>query len=388
MRQHTEKHYRSKPNIFDLETISSENYSAHGGSSYKKAKATETKASEQYDDSDAWMEASNTEMRAKYEAEVKRWQDPNTTELERIAYGIGQYWRINDRINALEDYIKSGKAERDINYMGQTSQRANDVRKRLEILKERKKNNEYVNTNSVEKRYTINKIDLSTIQERDLELAHNLRVKQKNELETQVAVNPYPKQYQNNRDKSKLEKLEDFSNNNHIMNTIFSPFEYLASKIYSNLTRTAEYIENIGKTKLKPVPLYTPIKRKQNKEVKVEEPPQEMATPKNMDYSLQERRKERSWLKTAANTALRIAAGFGILFAGFASLSGAPASHSNNTNNKPLNIQKIVQSAKPETNLKRVSEIGDNSQQNSISYLPPIEYYNNFKENASTINSR
>src|SRR3989344_5916467 len=222
MRQHTEKHYRSKPNIFDLETISSENYSAHGGSSYKKAKATETKASEQYDDSDAWMEASNTEMRAKYEAEVKRWQDPNTTELERIAYGIGQYWRINDRINALEDYIKSGKAERDI------------------------------------------------------ELAHNLRVKQKNELETQVAVNPYPKQYQNNRDKSKLEKLEDFSNNNHIMNTIFSPFEYLASKIYSNLTRTAEYIENIGKTKLKPVPLYTPIKRKQNKEVKVEEPPQEM----------------------------------------------------------------------------------------------------------------
>src|SRR3989338_3080479 len=289
MRQHTEKHYRSKPNIFDLETISSENYSAHGGSSYKKAKATETKASEQYDDSDAWMEASNTEMRAKYEAEVKRWQDPNTTELERIAYGIGQYWRINDRINALEDYIKSGKAERDINYMGQTSQRANDVRKRLEILKEkeRKKN-----------------------------------------------------------------------------------------------------IENIGKTKLKPVPLYTPIKRKQNKEVKVEEPPQEMATPKNMDYSLQERRKERSWLKTAANTALRIAAGFGILFAGFASLSGAPASHSNNTNNKPLNIQKIVQSAKPETNLKRVSEIGDNSQQNSISYLPPIEYYNNFKENASTINSR
>lgn len=214
MRKHTESYYRRSFNSQDLEDISSNYHISHGGNSEQKARVTKTKIG--YDNSDAWMEKSNAEMKAKYEAEMKKWQDPNKTELERIAYGIGQkYWKINDRINALEDYIKSGGAEKDLIKIGRNSQRANDVREKLGRLKEkeRKKNNEYINSVCAEKNN-----------------------------------HPYPAQYQNNRPIPFFEKFDTSSDRvvektmNGVSRGVDNYIMPLVSPVLDKVTSSINYV--------------------------------------------------------------------------------------------------------------------------------------------------
>ncbi len=260
----------------------------------------------------------------KFKEQQEKWDDsnPETTELERILDGRrDQYWKIEDRIHALRNYLDSASNESKEEIIKiRNSKRAGEIKKLLYQVKERK---------SIQKAVDKGRLDSDYLSKTLKDIENYLDNMPINYLTVKL-------------EQERLQKEAGFR----------KPAEIKPSE------QSANY-ENVVPFKSRPAYVQKPF-----------------------EYHFDRKPKQRTWIKTAAKSASRIAAGFGILLAGFASLSGAPASHSNNPpHSEPVNIPKIVQSTKPELNIN--SKINKDSNQvkheGDMPYMPSIESYNHFK---------
>ncbi|MFA6022599.1 MAG: hypothetical protein WC781_00765 [Candidatus Pacearchaeota archaeon] len=79
-------------------------------------------------------------------AEKARWENPNVTKLELILGGIGEYWTLDKRLKALENYVANSdgiadrKRHKEINFLFESLKNSKSLEKK------RAKNSKYINS--------------------------------------------------------------------------------------------------------------------------------------------------------------------------------------------------------------------------------------------------